>query len=306
LSNTPRQIFIARSLGYRLPLYAHIPFVAEPGSKTKLSKRKIAKYLKNPGFKGLYERGAAIAARTGTSRDAESFNPVLVEFYRESGFLPEAVVNYLLLLGWSLDDRTEMFSREEMVRLFSLERVVRHEAGFDPDKLLAFQARYMNDLDPARKAELCMSFLLRAGVVAERSRAVEERLAAVLRAAGDRIVIGGDILQFDGFFGTADQLQYDEESFEKRIRKDSRAGERLAEYRKFLAPATEWTPAALESGFKNWCAEAGLKPGDLIAALRIALTGQTQGFGLYDAMAILGRDECLARLDRALARRDAA
>src|SRR5439155_11021659 len=100
LSNTPRQIFIARSLGYVLPAYAHLPFVAEPGSKNKLSKRKLEQYLKNPDFKKVNEHGQAVAASIGLQTTADTFNPVIVDFYEQVGYLPHAVVNYLLLLGW--------------------------------------------------------------------------------------------------------------------------------------------------------------------------------------------------------------
>src|SRR5262249_9712942 len=131
LSNTPRQIFIAQGLGYELPEFAHVPFVAEPGSKNKLSKRKIAQYLKNPDFKKIYEHGLAIAEKIGTHPSAETFNPVIVDFYQQVGYLAEAILNYLLLLGWSLDDKAEFFTRQEMIDLFSLERVNKAPASFD-------------------------------------------------------------------------------------------------------------------------------------------------------------------------------
>ena len=139
LSNTPRQIFILEGLGYQRPVYAHIPSVAETGSKNKLSKRKIEQYFKNRDFKKLFDKGAEIAERIGIEIDPSSFNPVLVEFYEETGFLPDALNNYLLLLGWSLDDKTENFSRAEMLEHFSLERVNNSAASFDPQKLSAFQ-----------------------------------------------------------------------------------------------------------------------------------------------------------------------
>ncbi len=113
LSNTPRQIFIAQGLGYPLPEYAHLPFVAEPGSQNKLAKRKLAQYLKNTDFKKVHERAVAIAAAIGLKTSDETFNPVIVDFYEQVGYLPDAIVNYLLLLGWSLDDRTETFSRRD-------------------------------------------------------------------------------------------------------------------------------------------------------------------------------------------------
>src|SRR5438445_3531348 len=143
LSNTPRQIFIAQGLGYKLPEYAHVPYVAEPSSKNKLSKRKIAQYLKNPDFKKVYEQGQAIATAVGLQTSAETFNPVIVDFYEQVGYLPDAILNYLVLLGWSLDDKSEFFSRQQMIELFSLERVNKASASFDPKKLHAFQDHYM-------------------------------------------------------------------------------------------------------------------------------------------------------------------
>src|SRR5262245_3846728 len=92
LSNTPRQIFIAQALGYPLPEYAHLPYVAEPGSPQKLSKRKIAQYLKNPEFKRMYDQGVEIASRIGKMTKEDTFNPVIVDFYRDVGYLPDAII----------------------------------------------------------------------------------------------------------------------------------------------------------------------------------------------------------------------
>ena len=100
LSNTPRQAFIGQSLGYPLQAFAHLPLVAEPGSRTKLSKRKLEKYLKNQDFKQVMDHGLKIAERIGLSPEADTFNPVIVDFYREVGYLPWAIDNYLALLGW--------------------------------------------------------------------------------------------------------------------------------------------------------------------------------------------------------------
>ncbi len=167
LSNTPRQIFIALGLGYELPEYAHVPFVAEPGSKNKLSKRKLSQYLKNPDFHEACEHGQAIAAAIGLTTTAETFNPVIVDFYREVGYLPDAIVNYLLLLGWSLDDKTELFTRPEMIAQFSLERVNKAAASFDVKKLRAFQERYMALVPVEKKTEMVLPFLRKAGLIPE-------------------------------------------------------------------------------------------------------------------------------------------
>src|SRR4029077_12005435 len=159
LSNTPRQIFIAQELGYPLPEYAHVPFVAEPGSNNKISKRKIAQYLKNPDFKNVYEHGQAIAADVGLQVSAEPFNPVIVDFYKQVGYLPDAILNYLVLLGWSLDDKTEFFSRQQMIEVFSLGRVNKAPASFDPKKLWSFQDHYMQALPIDDKTGLVVPYL---------------------------------------------------------------------------------------------------------------------------------------------------
>src|SRR5262249_36926346 len=131
LSNTPRQIFMIDALGWKRPEYAHVPFVAEPGSKNKISKRKIQQYLKNPDFKKVYEHGKSIADRLGLTTSAETFNPVIADFYEQVGYLPDAVINYLVLLGWSLDDKSEFFTRQQMIDVFSLERVNKSPASLD-------------------------------------------------------------------------------------------------------------------------------------------------------------------------------
>ena len=166
LSNTPRQVFIAQSLGYELPVYAHLPFVAEPGSKTKLSKRKLDKYLKNADFAALMKHGRKVADALKMEVNQETFNPVVTDFYEQVGYLPDAINNYLALLGWSLDDQTEHFTREELIQHFSLERVNKAAASFDPKKLWAFQDRHMQQLPLEKKVQLVVPFLRRAGLVA--------------------------------------------------------------------------------------------------------------------------------------------
>src|SRR5204863_9971629 len=146
-------------LGYSRPQYAHVPFVAEPGSKNKLSKRKIANYLKNPDFKKVYDHGKAIADRLGLTTAAETFNPVIVDFYEQVGYLPDAIINYLVLLGWSLDDKAEDFTRQQMIELFSLERVNKAPASFDPKKLYAFQDHYMQELPIDQKIAMVTPYL---------------------------------------------------------------------------------------------------------------------------------------------------
>jgi len=301
LSNTPRQIFILQSLGYELPTYAHVPFVAEPGGRNKLSKRKIEQYLNNKDFKRLYQSGADIAGQIGLETAPSSFNPVLVDFYRDIGFLPDAILNYLVLLGWSLDDKTEDFSREEMLKHFSLDRVVKAEASFDSQKLTSFQARYMNDLPMKRKYKLCLSFLQKAKLASDPVEC--EQLAyikQVVEAAGDRICMAGDILKFRSFFLDDEDVVFEEKPFKKRLVTPEKAGGLLAEFSKVLEETPEFSAGALEEELHQFCENRDITTGDVIHALRVAVTGQAAGFGMFDTLEVLGRKRCCHRIELAL------
>src|SRR5688572_200829 len=295
LSNTPRQIFIAQALGYPLPEYAHFPVVAEPSSKNKLSKRKIADYLKQPDFRKLYEHGERIARTLGMTTSAETFNPVIVDFYERVGYLPEAILNYIVLLGWSFDDKTEFLSVEELINAFSLERVNKAPASFDAKKLSAFQERYMNLKPLGEKVEMTRSFLRQAGLG-------DEKLAEVVVAAADRIKVAGDILDYAAFFVPADQIVYDDAAFEKRLRVPPEAPGLLRKFALDLASVEPFDAPTLEKALQNFVQAEGIAHAQIIHALRIAVTGKTVGFGLFESLAILGRTECLLRIDRVLAR----
>ncbi len=297
LSNTPRQIFIAEGLGYDLPQFAHLPYVAAPGGKQKLSKRKIGDYLKNRDFQQLYEHGAGIARQMGVAPDADQFNPVLVGFYSEVGYLPSALLNYLLLLGWSLDDRTEDFSLEQMIESFSLERVNQAPAAFDPAKLVAFEQRHMARLDDKKKTRLAVRMLQRAGWIADPpSCDTGPKVGSILQAAGDRFRVAGDILSYPEFFVADEQLQYDAKAVAKRLAKGD-AAELLADYAKQAKELKEFPSAEeWETHLKTFLEQRERKIGDLIHAVRVAVTGKGVGVGMFETLAILGRDACLRRI----------
>jgi glutamyl-tRNA synthetase len=161
----------------------------------------------------------------------------------------------------------------------------------------------MSELDPESKLSSCLAFLVEADVirepVGEEQRAM---VAQIVAAAGDRIMVAGDILQFDGFFVDAEQLPIDETAFEKRLVKPERAGPLLTEYRNILAKCSDTSAANIESELKSWCAEQGIRIGDIIHALRVAITGQAAGFGIFESLEILGLPRSLARIDAALNR----
>jgi glutamyl-tRNA synthetase len=299
LSNTPRQAFIAVSLGYSLPAYAHLPLVAEPGSRTKLSKRKLAQYLKNSDFKQISEHGTRIAERIGLAPEADTFNPVIVDFYREVGYLPWAIDNYLALLGWSYDDKTEFFSREELIAGFTLERINSSPASFDPKKLWAVQDHYMHALPTEEKLALMLPFLIRAKLLADPPPAAAvETVRRVIEASGDRLKVAGDILGYADFF-LLDEPVMEEAAVKQRLAKPGVRPllEQAAERLRLVEP---FSPPELEAACKQIVESAGLKIGDLIHPIRVAVTGKTVGPGLYDCLAILGRDQSIRRIERAL------
>jgi glutamyl-tRNA synthetase len=302
LSNTPRHLFMTTGLGAEAPVYAHLPYVAEPGSKTKLSKRKLAKYLNQPDFARLAEHGRKIAEAIGHDTDDDAFNPVIVDFYETIGYLPEALLNYLLLLGWSLDDKTEHLDREQMIHHFSLERVQSSPAGFDPAKLASFQERYMRELSPERRLELCLPFLQASGLVGpDPDEGTRHKVATILAAAGDRITAAGDVVDYADFFTADSALPFDEKAFEKRLRKPAEAADLLQGFGDRLAAAEAFDAVSLEALLRTYVEERGVKLGQVIHALRVAVTGKPVGFGMFEILEILGRESCLARIDRALA-----
>jgi glutamyl-tRNA synthetase len=304
LSNTPRQIFMLEGLGYPRPEYAHLPFVAEPGSKNKLSKRKIPQYLKNADFKKVYDHAKAIADRIGVPTAPESFNPVLVDFYKLVGYIPEAILNYLVLLGWALDGTREDFSVAQMTELFSLERVNKEPASLDVKKLFAFQARYMQALPVSEKVEMVLPFLKQAGMPAE-----PEFVAKVVEAAGPRLTVAGDILEYDYLFLPDGGIDFDPSMATKHLASAYKGAPRvppldtvLTKLRAVVVGAEPFTHDALKAATESLAAAEGAKAGPLSQVLRVATTGKEVGFSAYDTLAVLGRERCLARIDRALAK----
>jgi glutamyl-tRNA synthetase len=232
----------------------------------------------------------------------DTFNPVVTDFYEQVGYLPEAINNYLALLGWSLDDQTEHFSREELIQHFSLERVNKAAASFDPKKLWAFQDRHMQRLPIEKKVGLVVPYLQKAKLVP--SPPTDEDLAKiehVVRAAGDRIKTAGDIFDYAYFFIADDQLGYDEKAMAKTLQKPG-AADLLAAYKEQLAAAEAFDAASLEQMTHAFVAAKGVKIGEIVHSLRAAVTGQSVGLGLFDSLAILGKQSCLARIDRGLGR----
>ena len=166
LPNTPIQILLHEALGNKLPEFAHVPYVAAPGSKEKLSKRKIEQYRKNPQFKKMFDKGDEVFPQIGLA-DAKGLDPVMVEYYERIGYLPAGILNALGRIGWSLDEKTEIMSLQTMIDNFTLDRVVKAPASLDPDKMYNFQGHWMKELPLEDKINGCLPFLTAAKILPE-------------------------------------------------------------------------------------------------------------------------------------------
>ena len=231
----------------------------------------------------------------------EEFNPVIVDFYRQIGYLPEAIINYLAMLGWSLDDKSEHFTREDLLEHFTLERVNKAPASFDPKKMQAFQERHFVALPLERKVALVLPFLGQAGWVPDSPTDAETaRVEQIVTAAGDRIKKSGDILQFDEFFVSDEEMTFEEKVVKKRLKKTPETVELLAKFKDQLGEVEPFDAPTLDKLLHEFVEAEDIKIGQIIHALRVAVSGKGVGLGMFDCMAILGKDACLARIDRAL------
>jgi len=301
LTNTAVQALLFEALGGPMPEFAHIPFVAAPGTKEKLSKREknLEKYRKSPQFKKLFELADTVLPQLGLG-NSQTLNPVMVAFYEQVGFLPEAVLNALSRLGWSYDDKTEFMSLDFVVKNFTLDRVVKAPAGLDPDKLMSYQEHWMAQLSHEQKVAACRPYLEKAGLVLDAAH--ETMLSRLVATLGDRLKLFSDILGYQEYFVPDASLAYDEAAFEKRLRKPAQAADLLRQYREILAQARDFQATELEAGFKSWMEQVGISYGDIIHALRLAVSGKTTGPGMFECLELLGRERCLARIDQTLER----
>lgn len=297
LTNTNVQMLVYQALGLQPPAFAHVPVVCEPNSRKKLSKRDMKKFVTAEVRAKLRSVGY-----TDAEIDAQdNLNPATVAYYRELGYLPAALVNYLGRLGWSLDDKSEVIPLDQMIANFGLDRVKDSPASFDPDKLYWLAGEYMKVLPLEEKVAGCLPYLIRAGLMTEPvSATTREVLSQAITACGDRLKLYSDILTYAAFFFTKD-VRYDEAAFQKRVRKEGMPAV-LEAAANLLSTVEPYSPASLEQALQAFAQERGIKPADLNHALRVSVSGVPIGPGLYDLLAILGREECRHRIAAALAR----
>jgi len=256
LSNTPRQVLVIRALGAEPPAYAHLPLLHGPDGK-KLSKR----------------HGAAS-----------------VQELRERGYLPEAVRNYIALLGWGADATTTFFTTDELVERFSLDRVSRSPAVFDEEKLRWMNGRYMRELTPAELANRLEALLGR------------EDLEPAVAVAQEKLQTMADFWPLAGFL--VEPQPTDEGAWARVMDRDG-AHEHLAAARAAVAGAEPFDLPEIEAALRAAVERLGVKPKEVFQPLRVAIAGNTISPGIFESVAALGREATLARVDAALARLEA-
>jgi glutamyl-tRNA synthetase len=253
ISNTPKQIRILEALGAPVPHYAHLGSILGPDGR-KLSKRHGA---------------------------------VSVGEFRRDGYYAPALFNYLALLGWSYDDRTEVFSRDELVRLFTLDRVGSSPATFDYQKLTHLNGVYLRSLPPDEYADVLVAYLREQGY--EWDEELVRRAAPLVQ---EKIATLGEFPKFTGFL------------FE-RVDPDrgllDGSGPLLAQAREVLADLQPFEAERIEAELRRLAEVLGLKPREAFQPIRVAVTGSTVSPGLFESIELLGREETLARLEAAAA-----
>lgn len=251
LSNTPKHIALFRAFGVEPPLYAHIPMILNPDG-TKMSKSDP-----DPGKARL----ASLAS------------------YIEDGYVPEAVRNFLCLLGWSPKDNREVLPIEDVVAKFDLPQILRTNARFDVAKLTWLNGEYIRSMPLERFLELAKPF-----------GGGDPKVLALVK---DKLKLLKELPERTRYF-VSDDYPVDPEAAAKW--KD--AGPRLQKLAEKFS-ATEWTAGNLESSLKSLAGELGIKPAELIHPCRLAVSGTTAGPSLYHMLEVLGRERVLARLRRA-------
>jgi len=265
LSSVPRHKLLYQALGYEIPQMAHLPMILGP-DRAKLSKRHGA---------------------------------VSITEYQEQGYLPEAMLNFLALLGWSLDDKTELLSRQELIASFSLERVSKTAAIFNQEKLDWMNGVFLRELSHEEQSKKIMPFL-RSGLPKKVKRPVpEEYVSRIVPLIRERINTLAEAATYADFF-FLDELEYDASLLIGKKMTTETTLKALKAAQEKLTLLESFDHDLLEDTLRPLAEELGLKSGQLFSPLRVAATGRAAAPPLFETMAVLGKDRCLQRLKVAL------
>ncbi|GAC1614393.1 MAG: glutamate--tRNA ligase [Ktedonobacteraceae bacterium] len=272
IPSSPRHVLLYQALGWEPPLFYHVPNVLGKDKK-KLSKRRGA-----PAWSD----------------------------YKKQGFLPEAVFNFLALLGWSYDDKTEIFTREELIQAFTLDRVGKSAGIYDPDKLLWMNGLYIRKLSLEELVERALPYMERPEAEGGLPTSVQRPLdrsytTRVLALEHERLKTLGEAAEVVSFFYTH-EIDYGLDILIQK--KMDAAGTRAAllHTRDLLANLESWEHTVTEPLMREQATQLGLKTGQLFGSLRTAVSGRVATPPLFQMMEVLGREVCLRRIDQAIAR----
>lgn len=271
VASLPLHIHLYRAFGWEPPVMAHLPLILNPTGKGKISKRE--------------ER-----APDGT------ILPVFVRRFQELGYLPEAMINFLALLGWSYDDKTEIMSRAELIERFSLERVNASPAVFNYEKLNYFNGYYIRQLPTEDLADRLLPFFLAAGYQAHR-----EKLLAIVPLIRERITKLSDAPAVASFFFVDELPPYPSEDL---IPNGADAATALAalEHARDALATTDFRRDRIEAVLRAEAGRLQLKAGQMFQPIRVAVCGRKAAPPLFETLEVLGRETCLKRIGQAIAR----
>jgi len=264
LSNTPKHVALFEAFGVQAPQYAHIPLILKTKGAGKMSKR---------------DQGA------------------LIEEYQNKHFLPEAVRNYLCLLGWSPKDDREILPIEEVIRLFDLPGIVLHNARFDEKKMSFINTHYVRAMNPGNLAWIGRPILAEAGLVKDDTS--EDYIQAVLGLCQEKIRALDELPHFSGYFFTEDYPV--DAAVREKLFKNGDPRARLLELKAALSAQTDYSEPALEKVVQDLAVLHNVKTADYIHSARLALSGMAVGPSFYGMLRVLGKDKVLSRLEKFLA-----
>ena len=263
LSNTPKHILLFEAIGAPIPQFAHMSMTLGP-DRTRLSKRHGA-----------------------TS----------VMAYREDGYLPEAFFNYIALLGWGTTESREIFTKEELIQEFSLERCNKASAIFDPEKLLWMNGYYIRKTSISRLVQLSLPFLKKAGLVEENPD--EEKikyLEKVITLEQERIKKLSEVPELIEFF--LKEPVYEENAVKKYL--DEKGKKILSEVYPVIEKIEDFSREKIEEVIRKFCEEKGYKTSHVFHPIRVAVSGRTKGPGLFEMMEVIGKERVLKRIENVI------
>ncbi|MFH1783659.1 MAG: glutamate--tRNA ligase [bacterium] len=262
ISNTPRQVLLYEALGFNVPEFAHVAMI-HGSDGGRLSKRHGATAL---------------------------------EQYHQEGYLPQALLNYLALLGWSTSDSQQLFTIDEMVEKFSLDGCGKSAAVFDPQKLLWMNGEYLRKLEPERLVEISIPYLEKQGLVNKDTR--YEYLRKIISLEQEKMKLVSDVVGLVDFF-LRDDVEFDEKAVNKVLKKEHapKALEAMAAKLKEM-DEKDFVCDKLEKLTRDVAEVLGFKAGQVFHPVRVSISGKTTGPGLFEMMEVLGKEKVLKRITR--------